>query len=102
MPPLKPTKRLEVLWKTAAKHFRDLALDESHIAMSIADRRGAVPTHVFTAGTHAQMTPLPCYTPGTDIVLPPPLGSRLGATWEQTHKMFDTVRTYSDQKVCEA
>jgi hypothetical protein len=24
--------------------------------MSIADRRGAVPTHVFTAGTHAQMT----------------------------------------------
>jgi hypothetical protein len=56
LPPLKPTKRLEVLWKTAAKHFRDLALDESHIAMSIADRRGAVPTHVFTAGTHAQMT----------------------------------------------
>jgi hypothetical protein len=53
-------------------------------------------------GNNAQMTPLPCYTPGTDIVLPPPLGSRLGATWEQTHKMFDTVRTYSDQKVCEA
>jgi len=38
------------------------------------------------------MTPLPCYTPGKDVVLPPPLGSRLGATWDLTYDMFNKVR----------
>ena len=55
-PPLKPAKRLEVLWKTTAKHFKELALNESDIVISIAERRGASPTQSFTAAMHAQMT----------------------------------------------
>ena len=56
LPPQQPTKRLDVLWKTAAKHFEGLALHESDIVLSIAERRGAFPAQSFTTAAHAQMT----------------------------------------------
>lgn len=55
-PPLKPTKRLESLWKTTAKHFAQLSVGEAGIVFHIAERRGGPPMRTFMLDTHAQAT----------------------------------------------
>ena len=55
-PPLKPSKKLEAIWKTLAKHFAMLELSDRDIMLNISTRRDAPPVVSFEHSTHASIT----------------------------------------------
>ena len=55
-PPLKPSKKFEVVWKTLGKQFATLGLDDADFVIHMAVRNNSEPLSTYTLDKHAKLT----------------------------------------------